>query len=95
MTKSRRRRVDRRAGGRNPETGHERPAHRASAGAPCSDRRHRSERAGPGRYPDLGVEAPVRIRTPDEGGDGYEVDQKRKKQQKLREKKVDEQKVEG
>jgi CO/xanthine dehydrogenase Mo-binding subunit len=52
-------------------------------------------RAGPAQYPDLGIEAPVRIRTPEEGGDGYEVDQKRKKEQKLREKKVDEQKVEG
>ncbi|MHC5032470.1 MAG: xanthine dehydrogenase family protein molybdopterin-binding subunit [Planctomycetota bacterium] len=55
----------------------------------------KDKRAGPGRYPDLGVGEPVRIRTPDEGGDGYEVDQKRKKEQKLREKKVDEQKVEG
>jgi 4-hydroxybenzoyl-CoA reductase alpha subunit len=52
-------------------------------------------RAGPTKYPDLGIEAPARIRTPDEGGDGYEVDQKRKREQKLREKKVDEQKVEG
>jgi len=55
----------------------------------------KDKRSGPAKYPDLGIEAPVRIKTPEEGGDGYEVDQKRKKEQKLREKKVDEQKVEG
>jgi len=52
-------------------------------------------RAGPTRYPDLGIEAPVRIRTPEEGGDGYEVDQKRKREQKIRERKVEEQRVES
>jgi len=46
-------------------------------------------RAGPKRYPDLGIDEPVRIKTPDEGGDGYEVDQKRRKKQKLREAKVE------
>jgi len=45
-------------------------------------------RAGPRSYPDLRIGKPVRIRTPEEGGDGYEVDQKRKEQQKLREERI-------
>jgi CO/xanthine dehydrogenase Mo-binding subunit len=42
-------------------------------------------RAGPKGYPDLRAGKPVRIRTPEEGGDGYEVDQQRKEKQKRRE----------
>jgi len=42
-------------------------------------------RAGPRSYPDLRAGKPVRILTPEEGGDGYEVDQERKKKQKRRE----------
>jgi 4-hydroxybenzoyl-CoA reductase subunit alpha len=42
-------------------------------------------RAGPRGYPDLRIGRPVRILTPDEGGDGYEVDQERKQKQRRRE----------
>jgi len=42
-------------------------------------------RAGPRTYPDLRIGKPVRIFTPEEGGDGYEVDQERKAKQKRRE----------
>ena len=42
-------------------------------------------RAGPKGYPDLRANRPVRIRTPEEGGDGYEIDQERKDKQKRRE----------
>jgi 4-hydroxybenzoyl-CoA reductase subunit alpha len=42
-------------------------------------------RAGPRAYPDLRMGKPVRILTPEEGGDGYEVDQERKEKQKHRE----------
>jgi len=48
-----------------------------------------SKRAGPGAYPDLRCGNPVRILTPEEGGDGYERDQERKQRQKQREKKVE------
>jgi len=46
-------------------------------------------RAGPARYPDLRIGKPVRILTPEEGGDGYEVDQVRKQKQKKREQKLE------
>jgi hypothetical protein len=42
-------------------------------------------RAGPRDYPDLRAGKPVRILTPEEGGDGYEVDQVKKEKQKKRE----------
>ena len=42
-------------------------------------------RAGPRAYPDLRAGKPVRILTPEEGGDGYEVEQERKEKQKRRE----------
>ncbi len=45
-------------------------------------------RAGPRSYPDLRAGKPVRIRTPEEGGDGYEVDQERKEKQKRREERI-------
>ncbi len=47
----------------------------------------RDRRSGPGPYPDLRIRETVRIMTPDEGGDGYEVDQKRKEKQLVRESK--------
>ncbi len=47
----------------------------------------RDRRSGPGAYPDLRIRETVRIKTPDEGGDGYEVDQKRKEKQLVRESK--------
>jgi len=53
----------------------------------------KDKRSGPKRYPDLRIEKPVRIKTPDEGGDGYEVDQVRKKKQKQREQRLGEQKT--
>jgi 4-hydroxybenzoyl-CoA reductase alpha subunit len=46
-------------------------------------------RAGPRSYPDLRVGKPVRIKTPEEGGDGYEVDQERKRKQKRREERAE------
>jgi hypothetical protein len=48
----------------------------------------KDKRAGPKSYPDLKIGKPVRIKTADEGGDGYEVDQERKKKQLAREAKV-------
>jgi CO/xanthine dehydrogenase Mo-binding subunit len=48
----------------------------------------KAKRAGPKGYPDLKIGTPVRIKTADEGGDGYEVDQVRKKKQLAREAKV-------
>ncbi|NJN14406.1 MAG: molybdopterin-dependent oxidoreductase [Planctomycetes bacterium] len=45
------------------------------------------KRSGPGSYPDLRIAETVRIHTPEEGGDGYEVDQKRKSKQIVRESK--------
>ncbi len=45
-------------------------------------------RAGPKSYPDLRAGKPVRIRTPEEGGDGYEVEQERKEKQKRREERI-------
>ena len=53
----------------------------------------KEKRSGPKSYPDLRIDAPARILTPDEGGDGYEIDQKRKKKQMAREQRTDEQKT--
>jgi len=47
----------------------------------------RDKRSGPSAYPDLCIRETVRIKTPEEGGDGYEVDQKRKEKQLVRESK--------
>ncbi len=51
------------------------------------------KRSGPKSYPDLRIEKPVRVKTAEEGGDGYEVDQVRKKKQLARERRTDEQKT--
>ncbi len=53
----------------------------------------KDKRSGPKSYPDLRIEAPARILTPAEGGDGYEIDQKRKTKQLAREQRTDEQKT--
>jgi CO/xanthine dehydrogenase Mo-binding subunit len=49
----------------------------------------KDRRSGPGAYPDLRIDQTVRIKTPAEGGDGYEVDQVRRKKQQKREEKLE------